>query len=313
MAFKQVIDVYDLLDRAEIKETDIRDFFLARGLGVSELQIEKIKEDKAETTFVKIDIHGTRGKSKKGKAPTLGIIGRLGGIGARPHQIGLVSDADGAITALSAAAKIIEMRSRGDALIGDLIIATHLCPNSPIIPHDPVPFMDAPVSMATMNKHEVDPRMEAILSIDTTRGNRVINHKGFAISSPVKDGYILKVSESLLDIMQNVTGRMPVVFPLTTQDITPYGNGLDHLNSIMQPATSTHSPVVGVALTAEVPVAGCATGANQCTDLEAAVRFVIEVAKAYGMNKCAFYDENEFQRLVQLYGSMEHLKTLGRK
>ena len=81
--------------------------------------------------------------------------------------------------------------------------------------------MDSPVDMATMNKYEVDPAMDAILSVDTTKGNRIINHRGFAISPTVKEGYILRVSEDLLDVMSITTGRLPVVFAITTQDITP--------------------------------------------------------------------------------------------
>jgi hypothetical protein len=84
-------------------------------------------------------------------------------------------------------------------------------------------------------------------------------------------------------------------------------------NSILQPSTSTHSPVVGVAITTEVPVPGSATGANQVMDIEMAVRFVVEVAKAFGEEKCSFFDEKEFKKLISLYGSLEHLKTLGRK
>lgn len=313
MALKQVIEVYELLETPRIEPAVIKDFFLVRGLGESEIEMQKIKEEKGETLFIKISIQGEKGKLKEKPAPTLGIIGRLGGIGARPHKIGLVSDADGAITALAAAAKIANMRKKGDQLPGDVIVATHLCPHSPIIPHEPVPFMDAPVSLETMNTYEVDERMAAILSIDTTKGNRVINCRGFAISPTVKDGYILRVSEDLLDIMQNVTGRMPVVFPLTTQDITPYGNDIYHLNSILQPATATGAPVVGVAVTTEVPVPGCATGANQSIDIEMAVRFVVEVAKAFGEKKCSFYDDKEFQRLISLYGSLDHLKSKGKK
>jgi hypothetical protein len=342
MSFKQVIEVYELLDTPVMKADEIKEFFLRRGIDESEIETRKIREDKGETEFVKITIRGKDGKSERAKedkliggkegrskvekegkskvgksklnhAPSLGIIGRLGGIGARPHKIGLVSDADGAITALSAAAKIAVMRKKGDVLKGDVIIATHLCPRSPIIPHEPVDFMDSPVSLETMNKYEVDERMKAILSIDTTKGNRVINCKGFAISPTLKDGYILRVSEDLLDIMQIVTGKLPVVFPITTQDITPYGNEIYHLNSIMQPATATSAPVVGVAITTEVPIPGCATGANHTVDIELATRFVIEVAKAFGDGKCSFYDEKEFQRLISLYGTFEHLKTLGKK
>ncbi|MGB2844488.1 MAG: DUF1177 family protein [Candidatus Aminicenantaceae bacterium] len=313
MALKQVIDVYELLDSPIIKGTEIKDFFISRGLDESEIKIQKIKEEKGETDFIKIVIKGKEGRSKGKSAPTLGIIGRLGGIGARPHKIGLVSDADGAITALAAVSKITEMRKKGDELKGDVIVATHLCPHSPIIPHEPVPFMGAPVSMETMNKFEVEKKMEAILSIDTTKGNRIINFKGFAISPTVKDGYILRVSEDLLDIMQIVTGKLPVVFPITTQDITPYGNKIYHINSIMQPAIATSSPVVGLAITTEIPVPGCATGANHTIDIEMAVRFVVEVAKAFGEGKCSFYDDEEFQKLISLYGSLEQLKTLGKK
>jgi len=312
MALKQVLEVFDLLETPEIDETEIRVFFVGKGLDESDINFRKIEGEKGETYFVKIHIKGKQGQSEGGESPTLGVIGRLGGIGARPHKIGLVSDADGAITALASAAKIAEMRKKGDRFKGDVIVSTHLCPHSPIIPHDPVPFMDAPISIDTMNKYEVDGRMEAIISIDTTKGNRVINQKGFAISPSVKDGYILRVSEDLLDIMQIVTGKLPVVFPVTTQDITPYGNDLYHLNSILQPATATHAPVVGVAITTEVPVPGCATGANHCVDIETAVRFVVEVAKAFSEGECSFYDSQEFQKMTAHYGSLEHLKTLGK-
>ncbi len=310
MVLKQVIEICELLESPIIKETQIKEFFLTRGLAESEIQVQTIMEGEGETKFVKINIKGKEGKMMGGPAPTLGVIGCLGGIGARPNKIGLVSDADGAITALAAAAKLTDMRDKEDELKGDVCVTTHLCTCSPVIPHEPVPFMGAPVSMEIMNKYEVSEKMDAVLSIDATKGNRIINCRGFAISPTVKDGYILRVSEDLLDIMQVVTGKLPVVFPITSQDITPYGNEIYHLNSIMQPATATHAPVVGVAITTEVPVPGCATGTNQSLDIEMAVRFVVEVAKAFGERKCSFYDEKEFQKLISLYGSMEHLKMM---
>ena len=144
-------------------------------------------------------------------------------------------------------------------------------------------------------------------------GNRIINHRGFAISPTVKEGYILRVSEDLLDVMISTTGRLPHVFALSQQDITPYGNGLYHLNSILQPATATKAPVVGVAVTTETTVAGCATGATHLEDLEDAGRFMLEAAKAFGNGLCSFYDEEEFGRIQKLYGSMEHFQTLGKQ
>ena len=311
MALKQVMEIYELLDDGKV--TGERVASLLRERGADKVEVKPIQGEKGTTGSIKVWIQGSRGNALGGHSPTLGVIGRLGGVGARPEMIGLVSDADGAITALSVALKLADMKKRGDTLPGDVLVATHICPSSPVIPHDPVPFMGAPVDMKSLNDHEVDPQMEAIFSIDTTKGNRIINQKGFAISPTVKEGYILRVSEDLLRIMEIATGRSPSVFAITTQDITPYGNGLFHLNSILQPSVATRSPVVGIAITTESVVPGCATGASHIVDIEGAVRFIIEVAKYFGIGKCQFYDQTEFQKILELYGFMHHLQTLGGK
>lgn len=303
--FRHILEVIDLLDDAHVTGERVRDWLVQAGL--SEVEVKRIEGPRGATDFIRVVI-----PSHHRTGPTLGIIGRLGGVGARPEKIGLVSDADGAIVALACAGKLGKMASRGDGLPGDLIVTTHICPNAPTVPHDPTPFMGSPVDMEVMNRYEVDAAMEAILSIDTTKGNWVLNRRGFAISPTVKEGYILRVGEKLLEIMRFVTGEPPVVLPITTQDITPYGNGLYHLNSIMQPSTATSAPVVGVAITAAIPVAGCGTGANQGVDLEMAGRFCVEVAKAFTAGTCPLYDEEEYGRIISLYGSMRHLQTPGR-
>jgi hypothetical protein len=306
---KQVIEVYELLDSAHVDGAAVSAFFEGRGL--PGMFVQRLKGDKGSTDFVKIRIPGTSGKSSGGPSPSLGIIGRLGGIGARPSRTGLVSDADGAIAALACAAKLADMARNGDRLGGDVIVATHICPDAPTQPHEPVPFMDSPVDMKAMNEHEVDPAMDAILAVDTTKGNRILNHRGFAISPTIKEGYILKPSDDILNIMEWSTGLPPKVLPVTMQDITPYGNGLFHINSILQPCTATMAPVVGVAITADRPVPGCGTGASRETDIEEAARFCIEVAKCFTSGACSFYDKVEFELIHRLYGSMRHLQTLG--
>lgn len=75
---------------------------------------------------------------------------------------------------------------------GDVIIATHICPDAPTQEHFPVPFMGSPINMTTNNEKEVLPDMDAILSIDTTKGNRVINLNGFALLRPSKKAIFLK-------------------------------------------------------------------------------------------------------------------------
>ncbi len=307
---KQVIEVMELLDSAHISGNDVKEFLQDRGL--EDIEVKTITGEKGSTDFIKIKVPSNHGKSVGGSARTLGVIGRLGGVGARPEQIGLVSDADGAIVALSLALKLADMQAKGDELDGDLVISTHICPDAPVQPHEPVPFMGSPVDTSTMNREEVDPEMDAILSVDTTKGNRVANWRGFAITPTVKEGWILKVSDTLLDIMGWTTGELPKVCPITTQDITPYGNELYHINSIMQPCTATDKPVVGVAITTQVPVPGCGTGASHPTDIEEAARFTLEVAKLYGRGLCSFYDEEEWANIINRYGTLKTLQTLGK-
>lgn len=309
MSLQQTLTVYELLDDAKVSGKDIENLFSS--FKDVTVEVQTVEGDKGSTDCVKITIAGVEGKLKGGSAPTLGIIGRLGGIGARPNRIGLVSDGDGAIAAIASALKLAQMKQKGDVLKGDVIITTHVCPNAPTLPHKPVDFMDSPIDMGTMNKYEVLPEMDAILSIDTTKGNRVINHKGIAISPTVKQGYILKVSDDLLRVQEMVTGQLPVTFPITMQDITPYGNDVYHINSILQPATATTAPVVGVAITAQATVPGCGTGASHETDIALAVKYAVEVAKEYSAGVSQFYDEKEFHTLVKLYGSMEVLQTFG--
>jgi hypothetical protein len=304
---KQVIEIMDHLDSAKITGLEIKTIFEERG--ITDLNVQTIEGDKGKTDFIKIRIPGIKGKTEGKSAPTLGIIGRLGGIGARPEQVGLVSDGDGAITVLSVALKLIDMINKGDRLDGDVVISTHICPNAPIKPHKPVPFMGSPVDIQTMNRMEIDAEMDAVLSVDTTKGNKIANWRGFAITPTVKEGWILKVSDSLLDIMAMVTGEVPRVCPITTQDITPYGNDLDHLNSIMQPSTATDMPVVGIAITTQVPVPGCATGASHALDIEQAARYCLEVAKSFGKQLCSFYDQREWKIIQKTYGSLKILQS----
>ncbi|CAI1560952.1 DUF1177 domain-containing protein [Serratia sp. T13T92] len=306
MSLQQTLQVFELIDNAYVKGQDVVDLFTHYPL--VKASTHRVSGEKGTTDFVRIEIPGSAGKQSGGDAPTLGIIGRLGGIGARPTRIGLVSDGDGAIAAIASALKLAEMQRKGDVLPGDVVITTHICPNAPTRPHDPVDFMDSPIDDVTMNDNEVVPQADAILSIDTTKGNRIINHKGYALSPTVKQGYILRVSEDLLRIMEMTSGRPAVTFPITMQDITPYGNDVHHLNSILQPSTATAAPVVGVAICTESVVPGCGTGASHEVDIALAVKFAVEVAKEFGRGTCSFYDPAEYDRLLALYGSLSHFQ-----
>lgn len=309
MALKQVLDVYEILDDIHVNGEVVTEY--AKSKGILDATYTRVDEGKGPTDFIRLVIPGRNGKLNGGKAPTLGIIGQLGGIGARPERIGFVSDGDGALSAVATAIKLIDMVGKGDQIDGDVIVSTHICPTAPTMPHDPVPFMGSPVDMATNVKLTVDPDMDAILSVDTTKGNRILNKRGFALTPTVKAGYILHISEDLLQIQQTSTGELPCVLALTMQDITPYGNGLYHMNSILQPCCGTDAPVVGVAITTESSVPGCATGATHEVDVAEVVQFCVEAAKEFTAGKCSFYDKDEFEMIQKLYGSMKVLQTRG--
>lgn len=306
MSLKQTLTAFEALDSAYATGQTVVDLF-AQYDNVS-VTIKELSSPKGKTDFITITIPGATGKINHGKSPTLGVVGRLGGIGARPSRIGMVSDADGATAAVATGLKLAEMQKQGDTLPGDVIITTHICADAPTRPHEPVDFMDSPVTTEDINENEIVDSMDAVLSVDTTKGNRFLNHKGFAISPTAKAGYILRISDDLLRIMEMTTGKLPVTFPITTQDITPYGNGIYHINSIMQPSIATDKPVVGVAICTESAVPGCGTGASHEIDIAAAAKFCVEVAKEFTRESCQFFDADEFQRLLKLYGSMAHVQ-----
>ncbi len=296
---EKISKIMKVLDDPSVGGDDIEELFEEYPVNID---VENVKGKKGSTDFVKIVI-----PSKK-DSQTLGIIGQLGGVSAYPEVKGLVSDADGAIVALSAALKLAEMKEKGVELDGDVIITTHICPDAPVIPHDPVPFMDNPISTKKANEYLVDERMDAILSIDATKGNRIHNQRGFAITPTVKDGWILKVSEDLLDIQEKVTGEPPTTLTTTMQDITPYGNDVHHINSIFQPGVDSDAPLVGVATTSVDPIPGSATGANYEDVLSYTSKFIVETAKDFTSGKIEFYDKEELKRLKKLYGSMKELQ-----
>ncbi|WP_029150617.1 DUF1177 domain-containing protein [Microbacterium indicum] len=310
MSWSHLSAAYDLLDDPGVRGDAVAEHLRAIAPS-AEVEVTVVAGDGGETDFVRVTIPGSDGKRAGGSAPTLGILGRLGGLGARPEQIGFVSDGDGALAAVTIAAKLLAMAARGEQLPGDVIVATHIDPDAPTQPHDPVPFMGSVVEQDVSNEHEVSPEMDAIISIDTTKGNRVLNHKGIAITPTIADGWILRVSETLLDIVSRTTGRLPAVMPITMQDITPYGNDVYHVNSIVQPCTATTAPVVGVAIVTESAVPGSATGATDLHDVDQAVRFAIETAKDFGRGIASFHDADELAHIKGLYGEMSHLRTQG--
>ena len=103
MSFKQVLEVIEILDSAKANGSVVAESLTTRGW--KGWEVETIQGDGGSTDFITIPIPGIDGKRDGGNAPTIGVVGRLGSLGARPEIVGMISDADGAIVALCQRAK----------------------------------------------------------------------------------------------------------------------------------------------------------------------------------------------------------------
>lgn len=81
MLLKQTLTVLDVLDDGFVDGEKVVALF--EGFEYVDGHTEVIGDDEGKTHFVRFLIKGTKGRSAGGDAPTLGIIGRLGGVGAR--------------------------------------------------------------------------------------------------------------------------------------------------------------------------------------------------------------------------------------
>jgi hypothetical protein len=320
MSLRHTLIVFELLDSAVVNGQSIADLFepysdLGITVSVTTVNNEPPEDPEKTTDFISILIPGTDGKTVGGASRTLGVIGRNGAIGGRPTKIGMVSDADGPIGSIATALKLAAMKRAGDHLPGDVIITTHISTDVSVSFNEGIPFMGMPVSSATMNLYEVSADMDAILSVDASKGNSIIKTRGFAITPTAMQGYILRMAPNLVKVMESSTGRPAVTLPISIQDITPYDNGLYHFNSIMQPHVATTAPVVGVAITAQSVVGGSDSSANHEIDLAEAVRFCVEVAKRFTVaspdNPGEFYDADEWQTIRGMYPDLKIFQTDG--
>ena len=161
------------------------------------VEITPFESDLGKTDFVKILFPGLSGKSNGGNAPTTGIIGSNGGLRLPGVYPGLASDADGCIVGLSTALRLARMWTRNQQLAGDVLISTHICQQAHPAPHDPFPFVMSPLPSSEKHPRLVDDRMDAILTPETCKGNKMIAHLGFAVTPPVREGFIMRPHASI--------------------------------------------------------------------------------------------------------------------
>ena len=124
MLFKQLIEAFDIIDSKNVNGNSVASYLKSIKQD-ADIQVYPLVGPKGSTDMLKIRIPGLHGKTSGGDAPTIGLLGRLGGLGARPERIGYVSDGDGALVAIALAAKLLDMQNKGDFLEGDVFVRMH--------------------------------------------------------------------------------------------------------------------------------------------------------------------------------------------
>ena len=99
MLFKQLIEAFDIIDSKNVNGNSVASYLKSIKQD-ADIQVYPLVGPKGSTDMLKIRIPGLHGKTSGGDAPTIGLLGRLGGLGARPERIGYVSDGDGALVAI---------------------------------------------------------------------------------------------------------------------------------------------------------------------------------------------------------------------
>ena len=112
MSLFYTMNALELLDSPSASGESVKKALTAAGVPESQISVKTVHGPKGSTDFVKTWLYGSEGKHNGGPAPTIGIVGRLGGVGARPERIGLVSDGDGAVSAVAVAMKLGDMAKK---------------------------------------------------------------------------------------------------------------------------------------------------------------------------------------------------------
>lgn len=295
-------DVLDVMDFMTSPTASVDEYL--RLLPENQIKVfrEVVETEKGAMEFLKLLIPGSRGKWAGGDTKTLGIIGSLGALRIPGDNNALVSDADGCLVALSVALRLARMASRGQVLPSDVLVSTHICQQGHSIPHDPYPFVMSPIPSQLKHPRLVDKEMDAIVAVETCKSNKLVSHKGFAITHVAKEGLLLRVHADMIHIMEMVTGKLPVIFPVSQQDLTPYELGIHHVCGMMLGNLFTDAPVMGVPLTTESQTWPAWTNVSHPDVLEQAGRFCLEAAARFGVGDCRMYYEDDYIGMKKYFG-----------
>ncbi|QKR00204.1 DUF1177 domain-containing protein [Metallosphaera tengchongensis] len=284
MMFKTLMEVLEILESADPMD-QIKSMLKGKIL-LREINVEDVP-------FLKAVYGGGKERVR--------VIGRLGAIQMRKVNKGLVSDADGAVVSLALLMELVKLMEKGIKLDVEVSIVTNLSTDAKLVPHKPFDFMVPPVGLDDALKIEVDEETSLVLSVDSTKGNKIAKYDDFALTHVVKDGYIMKLDDDVINIYNKVTGHEIFLVPLTTGDLTPLDYKVYHISTLVSPWLYTHSPVIGVATVSREVIPGYETGVLDITMLEHASRFCLELLK-FVEKGGKVYDQKEFEELKERLG-----------
>ncbi|WP_270934085.1 DUF1177 family protein [Falsiroseomonas oryzae] len=297
-------EILDVLDFMTAPRASVEDFLRMLPPGAHSHTTEVVEVDGRRMDFLKILFPGRRGRSAGGNTRTLGVIGSLGALRVPGDNQALVSDADGCLVALAVALRLARMAAKGQVLASDVLISTQLCHDGRAEPHDPYPFVMSPIPSRLKHPRLVDPRMDGLVVVETCKSNKLVSHKGFAITHVAKEGMLLRLHANLIHIQEMVTGRLPVIFPVSQQDLTPYETGIHHVCGMMLPALYTDAPVLGVPMVTEAQTWPAWTNVQHASEMDQAGRFCLEVATRFGLGECEFFYEADYEAMKKFYGTL---------
>ena len=86
MLFKQLIEAFDIIDSKNVNGNSVASYLKSIKQD-ADIQVYPLVGPKGSTDRLKIRSPGLHGKTSGGDAPTIGLLGRLGGLGARPERM----------------------------------------------------------------------------------------------------------------------------------------------------------------------------------------------------------------------------------
>ena len=138
MLIKQLLEVYDVLDDSNASGETV-EAYLREESGRMRISRISARWAKGKNRYGQSQDSRKQGKTSGGDAPTLGLLGRLGGLGARPGESDSCLTATAPLSGISLAAKLLDMQNKGRHTGGVTSLYPLMCvPDAPTRPHKPV-------------------------------------------------------------------------------------------------------------------------------------------------------------------------------